>query len=615
MQEGTPPAGPRSVFVSTFDLAVFLKTLPNQPGVYRMKNAAGEVIYVGKARDLKRRVSSYFQKTHDNPRTRLMVSQIASVEVTLTASEAEALLLEGNLIKSLYPRFNVLFKDDKSYPYIQLSGHEFPQIRLYRGTLDSRHDYFGPYPNAWAAREVIGHLQKLFRLRTCEDAVFRNRSRPCLLHQIHRCSGPCVGAISKAAYRRDIENARSFLGGHESEVLDELRQAMSEASDALDFETAAYYRDRIALMQQVLARQAVSSVQERDVDVVAVVTEQGAVALNLVMIRGGRHLGDKTFFPQNAEDADAETVAEAFLSQHYALQATPAKIITNAPLDAPALSLALGARAGRAVQVVTRPQGEGRSWLQGAEQNARFALEQRRAQQTAQGARVEALQEALGLGQAPQRMECFDISHTQGEATVGSCVVFEGGEPFKADYRRYNISDITPGDDYAALRSLLERRYRKIMAGEGKLPDLILIDGGRGQLNSALAILGDLGVRDIPILGIAKGEGRKPGLEVLIYPEAGKTLKLPPDHPGFHLLQAIRDEAHRFAITGHRNRRARARTRSSLEDVSGIGAKRRQKLLAQFGGLRGVENASVEDIAAVPGIGLTLARKIYQQLH
>ena len=601
--------------MSAFDLGVFLKTLPNQPGVYRMKNAGGDVIYVGKARDLKRRVSSYFQKNHDNPRTRLMVSQIASVEVTLAASEAEALLLEGNLIKSLNPRFNVLFKDDKSYPYILLSGHAYPQIRLYRGALDPRHDYFGPYPNAWAAREVIGHLQRLFHLRTCEDAVFRNRSRPCLLYQIGRCSGPCVGAISETAYRGDIENARRFLGGQESEVLDALRQAMAEASEALDFETAAHYRDRIALMQQVLAHQSVSSVQERDVDVVAVVSEGGESAVNLVMIRGGRHLGDKTFFPKNAEDADAETVADAFLTQHYALQSPPSRIIVNAPLDAPALSQVFGAHAGRAVHVVTRPQGEGRSWLQGAEHNARFALEQRRAQHTAQGARVEALQEALALPQPPRRMECFDISHTQGEATVGSCVVFEDGEPFKADYRRYNVTGITPGDDIAALRSVLERRYRKLVAGEGKLPDLLLIDGGRAQLNGALAMLGDLGVRDIPVLGIAKGEGRKPGLEVLVYPEAGKTLRLPPDHPGFHLLQAIRDEAHRFAITGHRNRRARARTRSSLEDVSGIGAKRRQKLLAQFGGLRGVENASVEDIAAVPGIGLALARKIYQQLH
>ena len=599
-----------------FDLAAFLKTLPNQPGVYRMLNAAGEVIYVGKARDLKRRVSSYFQKTHDNPRTHLMVSQIARVEITLTGSEAEALLLEGNLIKGLLPRFNVLFKDDKSYPYIQLTAHPFPQIRLYRGMLDERHQYFGPYPNAWAAREVINHLQKLFRLRTCEDAVFRNRSRACLLHQIERCSAPCVGAIAQAQYGADIENARRFLGGHESEVLDDLRVSMQNASDALDFETAAHYRDRIALMQQVLSKQSVSSTTHgRDVDVIAIHRDAQAVALNLVMIRGGRHLGDKTLFPQNAEGVDEQTIVEAFMAQHYTDNPIPAVLITNAPLDQEGIAAMLGLRAGRTVHVVLRPHGERRAWLQGAQQNARFALEQRRAQQTAQGVRVAALQEALALAAPPLRMECFDISHTMGEATVGSCVVFENGQPFKDDYRRYNITGITPGDDYAAMRDVLERRYKKLMAGEGKLPDLLLIDGGSGQLNAAMAILGELGVRDIPIVGIAKGEGRKPGLEALIFPEAGKSLHLPMDHPGFHLLQAIRDEAHRFAITGHRARRGKARTHSTLEDVAGVGAKRRQKLLAQFGGLRGVQNASIEDLAAVAGIGLALARKIYQQLH
>ena len=601
--------------MSDFDLREFLKSLPHQPGVYRMCNAGGEVIYVGKARDLKRRVSSYFQKTHDNPRTCLMVSQVTSVEVTLTQSEAEALLLEWNHIKHFHPRFNVLFKDDKSYPYILLTDHVYPQIRLYRGALEARHRYFGPYPHAWSARQVIQHLQRLFRLRTCDDSVFRNRSRPCLLYQIQRCSGPCVGAIGEGAYGADLENARKFLSGQESEVLDALREAMNDASVALDYETAAHYRDRIALLQQVQARQSVSSVQERDVDVIAIVTEAGAVALNLVMIRGGRHLGDQTFFPQNSEGADPETVGEAFLMQHYAHHPIPPGIIVNALSDPALLSQALGAQAQRAVRVVCHPQGEGRAWLQGAEQNARFALEQRRAGHAAQGQRLAALQEALGLAALPERMECFDISHTGGEATMGACVVFEGGEPFKTDYRRYGITGVTPGDDYGALRFVLERRYRKLLAGEGKLPDLILIDGGRGQLNVALAVLADLGMRDIPMVGVAKGEGRKPGLEALIFPEAGKVLHLPPDHAGFHLVQAIRDEAHRFAITGHRNRRSRARNRSSLEEVAGIGAKRRQKLLTRFGGLRGVESASVEDIAAVPGIGMTLARKIYQQLH
>ncbi len=598
-----------------FDIDAFLKALPNQPGVYRMLNVTGEVIYIGKARDLKRRVSSYFQKTHDNPRTRLMVSQVKKVEVTLTVSETEALLLESNLIKGFYPRFNVLFKDDKSYPYIQLSGHTFPQIRLYRGVLEGRHQYFGPYPNAWAAREVINHLQKLFLLRTCEDSVFKNRSRACLLHQIGRCSAPCVGARSREDYAIDLDNARRFLGGHESEVLDDMREAMEQSSSALDYETAAYYRDRVALMQQVLSKQSVSSAHGRDVDVVAVHQDHQGAALNLVMIRGGRHLGDKTLFPQNAEGADVKTIGDAFMAQHYSDNPIPPVIITNAPLDKETVAALLSERAGRTVHVVIRPHGERRAWLQGAEQNARFALEQQRAQRTAQGARVVALQEALGLSAPAMRMECFDISHTLGEATVGSCVVFENGQPFKEDYRRYNIGGIAPGDDYAALREVLERRYKKLLASEGKLPDLILIDGGRGQINTAVAILNELGMRDISLLGIAKGEGRKPGLEELIFPDAGKTLRLPTDHPGFHLLQAIRDEAHRFAITGHRARRGKARVHSTLEDIAGIGAKRRQKLLAQFGGLRGVQNASIEDLAAVAGIGLTLASKIYQQLH
>jgi excinuclease ABC subunit C len=598
-----------------FDPRPILATLPSLPGVYRMVNDAAEVIYVGKARDLKRRVSSYFHKRHANPRTLRMVEQVRHIEITITASEAEALLLEGNLIKSLSPRFNVLFKDDKSYPYILISRHPYPQIRLHRGSLNEGHDYFGPYPNAWAAREVINHLQRIFKLRTCEDSVFRNRSRPCLLHQIHRCSAPCVGAIAQADYQSDIDNARRFLAGKESEVLDALRREMAASSDALDFESAAAYRDRISLMQQVLSKQSVSSIRSRDVDVIAVYGDAEGAAVNLVMIRGGRHLGDKTFFPQNAEGADAQTVGEAFIAQHYADKPIPPVVVVNTPVDREGLSAELSARAGRSVQVVTRPVAERKAWLEGAANNARFALEQRRSQRSALGARVLSLQEALGLAHAPARMECIDISHTMGEATVGSCVVFEDGQPFKSDYRRYNITGITPGDDYAAMRNVLERRYRKLLGGEGKRPDLILIDGGRGQLNVAVAVMDELALADLPLVGIAKGEGRKPGLETLIFPEDGKNLHLPSDNPGFHLIQAIRDEAHRFAITGHRAKRSRARTQSVLEELEGVGARRRQKLLERFGGLRGVQNASVEDLAAVSGIGLALARKIYQQLH
>jgi excinuclease ABC subunit C len=601
--------------MTAFDHRAIIQTLPNTPGVYRMLNAAGEVIYVGKARDLKRRVSSYFQKTHTSSRTQLMVSQVCGIEVTLAASEAEALLLEGNLIKRFDPRFNVVFKDDKSYPYIQLSRHPFPQIRLYRGALDAQHQHFGPYPNVWAAREVINHLQRIFKLRTCEDSVFKNRSRACLLYQIERCSAPCVKAISAQDYAADLQNAQRFLSGKESEVLDELRRQMKERSAAQDFEAAAGLRDRIALMQQVLSKQAVSSTQARDVDVIAAhVSEEGA-ALNLVMIRGGQHLGDKSFFPNNAQGADATTICEAFIAQHYADDAIPRLLIVSDVQDQAATGALLAERSGHVVQVVCHPNGERRAWLMGAQKNAQFAFEQRRSQQSAQGARVTALQEALGLAALPQRMECFDISHTQGEATVGSCVVFENGQPFKEDYRRYNITGITPGDDYAALRDVLERRYKKIMAGEGKQPDLILIDGGRGQLNQAISILTELGAQDIPMVGVAKGEGRKSGLETIIFPEAGKELHLAENNPGFHLIQAIRDEAHRFAITGHRARRGKTRMQSSLEAVEGVGAKRRQKLLTQFGGLRGVQNASVDDLAAVTGIGPALALKIYQQLH
>ncbi len=600
---------------SSFDFSSFIKTLPAQPGVYRMLDGQEDVIYVGKARDLKRRVSSYFQKQHDNPRTRLMVSQVARIEVTLTASEAEALLLESNLIKELQPRFNVLFKDDKSYPYILLTAHPFPQIRLYRGVLDARHRYFGPYPNAWAAREVIGHLQKLFQLRTCADTVFKNRSRACLLHQIGRCKAPCVNLVSASEYAQDVQQAMAFLQGRESEILDTLRASMQQAAQEQAFERAAQIRDRIALMQQVLSHQSVSSTRESDVDIIATHVGAQRVALNLVMIRAGRHLGDKSFFPQNAQAVDESTVIEAFMTQHYSDYEVPGVIVATALQDPEGLAQLLSQRHGRPVHIITHPQGEKRAWYQGAWQNARFAVEQRQAQQAVQGLRLDSLQQSLELATLPARIECFDISHLQGEATVASCVVFEEGKPFKTDYRRYNIEGITPGDDYAAMRQVLLRRYQPLVHGEGKRPDLILIDGGRGQLNAAWMVLQDLGLNDLTLVGVAKGEGRKPGLETLVFPQNQRSLSLPGDDPGLHLIQAVRDEAHRFAITGHRARRGKSRLQSTLQEIEGIGAKRRQKLLLQFGGLKGVQNASVEDIAAIPGIGLVLAQKIWHQLH
>jgi excinuclease ABC subunit C len=599
-----------------FDAAPFLKTLTQGPGVYRMINQSGQVIYVGKARNLKRRVSSYFQKTHDNPRTRLMVAQIQAIEVTLTGSESEALLLESNLIKSLKPRYNVLFKDDKSYPYILVTGHAFPQIRFFRGAIAAGGNrYFGPYPNAAVAHEVVDHLQRLFRLRTCEDGVFRNRSRPCLMHQIGRCSAPCTGEITSQDYARDIAHALQFLQGQDVQLIDELRAEMEQASQLLDYERAGLLRDRIALMQQVLHHQAVSSTQARDADVVAVVQNAEGVALNWVMIRQGRHLGDRTFFPQNAAEESPEVVLESFLAQHYAQSAVPPLVLVNhAQLD-PELEDWLSQRAGRRVQLLTRPQGERRAWVNAAEKNARFALEQHQALSSAQSTRLASLQEALGLEAVPMRIECFDISHTQGELPVGACVVFENGQPAKADYRRYNITGITPGDDYAAQRQVLERRYRKMIETSGKQPDLILMDGGLGQTRVALEVLEEMGLAGLTVVGVAKGEGRKAGLETLIVSEGNHTLQLAPDHPGFHLIQAIRDEAHRFAITGHRARRARVRNRSMLEDLEGVGPRRRQKLLTHFGGIKGLEGASLEDIAQVEGVGMVLAKKIWDFLH
>ncbi len=622
-QEGSPSTGPAADLAAdsnaarneAFDLKAFLSTLPGLPGVYRMIRDDGVVIYVGKARDLKRRVSSYFQKQHSSPRTSMMVSQVARVEITLTRSEAEALLLESNLIKSLSPRYNVLFKDDKSYPYIMVTGQTYPQIRFYRGTFDTRHAYFGPYPNAWAVRETIGQLQKVFRLRTCEDSVFRNRSRPCLLHQIARCSGPCVGLVSPEDYAKDVRHATLFLEGKETEVIEDLTRRMQAASDALEFEQAAHFRNEIGSLRRILSKQFVESTGGRDVDVIAVHIDGAIPCVNLVMVRGGRHLGDKSFFPSNADGADLHAIGEAFIAQHYADKTVPAVVVCSAVEDGEAVGQLLAEKAGRSVLVVTQPIGERRTWLDMATKNARLALAQRAAQQTAQGVRLSAMQEALGLPPGPTRMECFDISHTMGEATVASCVVFEEGVAVKGDYRRYNITGITPGDDYAAMRDVLTRRYQKIAAGEGKMPDLVFIDGGRGQLNIAVAVMQELGLDTLPLVGIAKGEERKPGLEELVFPGREEGVHLPADHPGLHLIQQIRDEAHRFAITGHRARRDKIRTHSTLEDIAGVGAKRRQKLINRFGGLRGVLAASVEDLATVDGISRELAEKIYRELH
>jgi len=598
-----------------FDAASFIAGLPNLPGVYRMLNAAGDVLYVGKARDLKKRVSSYFQKSDHGPRTQVMLSQVGAVEVTMTRSEGEALLLEGNLIKSLAPRYNILFRDDKSYPYLMITGEGFPRLGFHRGPLDRKHTFYGPFPNAGAVRESIQTLQKVFRLRTCEDSVFKNRSRPCLLHQIRRCSAPCVGFIDAARYDADVRNARLFMDGREDDVMTALAARMQAAADARDYEQAAVYRDQIRSLSKVQSRQYVDTAKALDADVVACALDQGIACVNLVMIRNGRYLGDKSFFPQHAEERTGADVVGAFLAQHYLQGPPPALIVTSEDADTDDLAAVLTEHAGRQVQIVTRPHAERRAWLEMAERNAAQALAQRAREQGTQEARLAAMREALGLPPSVQRIECFDVSHTQGELTVASCVVYDQYRMRPSEYRHYNIAGIQPGDDYAAMRDVLHRRYEKVARGEGVVPDLVLIDGGKGQVHAARGVLAELGFADVDLVGVAKGPERKPGLEELLLADGDRALRLDPDHPGLHLIQAIRDEAHRFAITGHRHRRAKKRVTSTLESIDGIGAKRRRQLLERFGGLKGVVAASIEDLAQVEGISRTLAERIYRELH
>jgi excinuclease ABC subunit C len=631
---------------TVFDAKAFLATLPNLPGVYRMLGEDGSVLYVGKARDLKKRVSSYFQKTDHSPRIHHMVARIRDIQTTVTRTEAEALLLENNLIKGLNPKYNILFRDDKSYPYLMLSGHAYPRLGFFRGTPDKKHRTFGPFPNSLAVRESIQILQKVFRLRTCEDTVFSNRSRPCLLHQIKRCSGPCVGLVSGEDYAQDVEDALMFLQGKDSEVIESLTARMNVAAEAWKFEEAAFWRDQINALSKVRAQQFVESRTSQDTDIIAAVLagEFGhtLACVYLVMVRGGRNLGGRAFFPSHAEGADAASLLEAFTSQHYEGHPIPTTLILSDEVDS--LADWLSEQAGHRVQVITHPQGERRIWLEMAEKNAQLALATREGLRENQSARLLALNEALGE-EGIARIECFDVSHTLGEATVVSCVVFDQGAMQPGEYRRFNISvkklagppqgflappggeprpqdeaggssvGITPGDDYAAMRDALARRYGKLAAGEGKLPDLLLIDGGKGQLHMAVDVLSELGLGNLPMVGVAKGVERKPGMEQLFLPGEVEPLRLPPDHPALHLIQQVRDEAHRFAITGHRARRGKARTQSSLEDIPRVGAKRRQKLLQAFGGLRGVVDAGVEELARVGGISRELAERIYRQLH
>lgn len=578
-----------------------------------MLDDTGSVLYVGKAIDLKRRVSSYFQKSDLSPRIQLMVRQISNIETTVTRSEAEALILENNLIKALAPRYNILFRDDKSYPYLMISGHKWPQMAYFRGTLDKRNRYFGPFPNSHAVRESIQILQRVFKVRTCEDTVFANRSRPCLLYQIKRCSAPCVGAVSAEDYQRAVDDASAFLLGRQNELINQLSERMLIASENQEYERAADLRDQIQALSRVQEKQFVSSnASATDADVVAVAQQDDTVCVNLVMIRGGRHLGDKSFFPLNADRSDMTVNLEAFLAQHYLGASLPPVIIHNQTLS-DALRESLLTQAQQKLSFVDHPIGERRVWLGMAEKNAQLAISQRLASAVTQQKRLSALNDVLEL-EGVERLECFDISHTMGEATIASCVVYDHNAMQPGEYRRYNIETAAAGDDYGAMREVLTRRYGKIAAGEGVCPDVVVIDGGKGQVNMALGVLAEVGL-DLPVVGVAKGEGRKPGLETLVLPYLSKNLQLPSDHPALLLIQTIRDEAHRFAISGHRAKRAKARTASTLEDIPGVGAKRRQRLLTRFGGLRGVAAASVDDLTQVEGISQSLAKKIYNALH
>jgi excinuclease ABC subunit C len=603
-----------------FDSKAFLQTLTSRPGVYRMRDAAGTVIYVGKAKNLKKRVSSYFRRQGLAPKTVALVANIQSIEVTVTRTENEALLLENNLIKSLRPRYNILLRDDKSYPYIFLSDDEFPRLGFHRGKRDSKGHYFGPYPSASAVRESLNLLQKLFPVRQCEEHFYRNRSRPCLQYQIKRCSAPCVDIVTKERYAEDVRHAVMFLQGKDNAIIDELVTRMEQASASLEFEQAAHYRDQIINLRRVQEKQYVMG-EGGDLDVVAARVRNGVGCVQVFFIRGGRNLGNKSYFPSHTAQSNESDLLQAFLPQYYLAEgrsgsSLPAEVIISASLpEQKLLEQVLSEKAGRKLILSPSVRGDRARWLELAVTNAEQALNSHLAAKANVYARFEALQEAFSLEELPQRIECFDISHTMGEATVASCVVFDTNGALKSDYRRFNIEGITPDDDYAAMKQALMRRFKRLKEGEGKYPDILLIDGGKGQLTQAEEVMEELQVVGVMLIGVAKGPGRKPGLEQLILSGQAQPTILPADSPALHLVQQVRDEAHRFAITGHRQRRAKTRRTSVLEGIPGLGPKRRQQLLKQFGGLQEVARAGVEELTKIKGISRQLAQSIYNVLH
>jgi excinuclease ABC subunit C len=604
-----------------FDSKAFLKNLTGLPGVYRMLDADGTVIYVGKAKNLKRRVTSYFSRQDKSAKTAVLVSQIHQIEITVTHTENEALILENSLIKEHQPRYNILLRDDKGYPYIYLSDEVFPRLSFHRGRRDKPGRFFGPFPHSSVVRESLNLLQKLFPVRQCEDSFYRSRSRPCLQYQIKRCSAPCVDYIKAEEYGEDVRHAVMFLEGKNNAIIDELVRRMEQASNSLEFERAAHYRDQIANLRRVQEKQYVMGSGSGDLDVIAAVARNGVGCVQVFFIRNGRNLGNKTWFPRHTADSDEAELLAAFLPQYYLgggaqERPIPPEILINQILpEKELLEGVLTGLAGRKVTVSHRLRGERSRWLQLACTNAEQALSAHLANKLNIMSRFEALQEALQLDDMPQRIECFDISHTMGEATVASCVVFDTNGALKSDYRRYNIEGITPGDDYAAMHQALTRRFKRLKEGEGKFPDVLLIDGGKGQLRQAEQVLEELQVIGVILIGVAKGPTRKPGVEQLLLSGQEHPIILPPDSPARHLIQQVRDEAHRFAITGHRQRRAKARRVSPLESVPGLGPKRRQQLLRQFGGLQEVARAGVDDLSTVKGISRQLAQAIYDAFH